>query len=129
MDPADTGLGIRRGGDLRAEDHRRKAGSGLHIHTRLMEGEHNAMVNADGSLSERALKAIAGYLALAPSLTAFGNTNPTSLLPARAPSGGPDEHLLGRPQPLRCWSACRWAGAPEPGAWSATPTRRRSPPR
>lgn len=55
-----------------------KAGSGLHIHTRLMEGVHNAMVNADGSLSERALKAIAGYLALAPSLTAFGNTNPTS---------------------------------------------------
>ena len=55
-----------------------KAGSGLHIHTRLMEGNRNAMVNADGSLSERALKAIAGYLALAPSLTAFGNTNPTS---------------------------------------------------
>lgn len=55
-----------------------KAGSGLHIHTRLMEGDRNAMVNADGSLSERALKAIAGYLALAPSLTAFGNTNPTS---------------------------------------------------
>ena len=55
-----------------------KAGSGLHIHTRLMNGPHNAMVNADGSLSENALKAIAGYLSLAPSLTAFGNTNPTS---------------------------------------------------
>ena len=36
------------------------------------------MTNADGSLSEAALKAIAGYLSLAPSLTAFGNTNPTS---------------------------------------------------
>lgn len=36
------------------------------------------MVNADGTLSENALKAIAGYLDLAPSLTAFGNTNPTS---------------------------------------------------
>lgn len=55
-----------------------KAGSGLHIHTRLMEGSRNAMVNDDGSLSEAALKAIAGYLSLAPSLTAFGNTNPTS---------------------------------------------------
>ncbi len=55
-----------------------KAGSGLHIHTRLMDNGHNAMVEADGSLSERALKAIAGYLSLAPSLTAFGNTNPTS---------------------------------------------------
>ncbi len=55
-----------------------KAGSGLHIHTRLMDGCRNAMVNDDGSLSENALKAIAGYLALAPSLTAFGNTNPTS---------------------------------------------------
>lgn len=56
-----------------------KAGSGLHIHTRLMTAEgRNAMIEADGSLSERALKAIAGYLSLAPSLTAFGNTNPTS---------------------------------------------------
>jgi glutamine synthetase len=32
----------------------------------------------DGRLSEPACKAIAGYLDLAPSLTAFGNTNPTS---------------------------------------------------
>ncbi len=55
-----------------------KAGSGLHIHTRLMQNGRNATVNADGSLSQNALKAIAGYLALAPSLTAFGNTNPTS---------------------------------------------------
>ena len=55
-----------------------KAGSGLHVHTRLMKDGRNAMVNADGTLSENALKAIAGYLDLAPSLTAFGNTNPTS---------------------------------------------------
>lgn len=54
-----------------------KAGSGMHIHTRLMKDNHNAMVN-NGSLSEIAKKAIAGYLDLAPSLTAFGNTNPTS---------------------------------------------------
>lgn len=55
-----------------------KAGSGLHIHTRLMKDGKNAMVKDGGELSDNALKAIAGYLCLAPSLTAFGNTNPTS---------------------------------------------------
>lgn len=54
-----------------------KAGSGLHIHTRLMKDGANAMVE-DGKLSDIAKKAIAGYLTLALSLTAFGNTNPTS---------------------------------------------------
>jgi glutamine synthetase len=54
-----------------------KAGSGMHIHTRLLENGSNAMVKS-GSLSDIAKKAIAGYLDLAPSLTAFGNTNPTS---------------------------------------------------
>ena len=55
-----------------------KAGSGLHIHTRLMKDGKNAMLNSSGKLSDAAKKAIAGYLYLAPSLTAFGNTNPTS---------------------------------------------------
>lgn len=55
-----------------------KAGSGLHIHTRLMKDGRNAMVDSEGKLSGNALKAIAGYMDLAPSLTAFGNTNPTS---------------------------------------------------
>ncbi len=54
-----------------------KAGSGMHIHTRLMKNGENAMVE-NGKLSDTARKAIAGYLDLAPSLTAFGNTNPTS---------------------------------------------------
>ena len=54
-----------------------KAGSGLHIHTRLMKDGKNAMLQ-EGKISEIARKAIAGYLKLAPSLTAFGNTNPTS---------------------------------------------------
>jgi glutamine synthetase len=54
-----------------------KAGSGLHIHTRLMKDGKNAFV-AHGELTDTARKAIAGYLKLAPSLTAFGNTNPTS---------------------------------------------------
>ncbi len=54
-----------------------KAGSGLHIHMRLMKDEKNVMVK-DGELSTEAKKVIAGFLELAPSLTAFGNTNPSS---------------------------------------------------
>lgn len=54
-----------------------KAGSGLHIHTRLMKDGVNMMVDKNG-LSDYAKKAIAGYLDLASSLTAFGNINPTS---------------------------------------------------
>jgi glutamine synthetase len=55
------------------------AGSGLHIHTKLVKGHESAMVE-DGALSDSARKAIAGYLQLAPSLTAFGNTIPVSYL-------------------------------------------------
>jgi glutamine synthetase len=54
-----------------------KAGSGLHVHTRLKKNGESVMIDR-GKLSASALKAIAGYLYLAPSLTAFGNTNPTS---------------------------------------------------
>ncbi len=54
-----------------------KAGSGMHIHTRLVKDGENQMTE-NGKLSDAAKKAIAGYLDLAPSLTAFGNTNPTS---------------------------------------------------
>ena len=54
-----------------------KAGSGLHIHTRIVKDGKNMYV-ADGKLTETAKKAMAGILYAAPSLTAFGNTNPTS---------------------------------------------------
>ena len=55
------------------------AGSGLHIHTKLVKDGKNMMI--EGSrLSDIARKAIAGYLRLAPSLTAFGNTVPISYL-------------------------------------------------
>ncbi|MDA3838586.1 MAG: glutamine synthetase family protein [Candidatus Delongbacteria bacterium] len=58
-----------------------QAGSGLHIHMRLMKDGKNAMKNAgDKGLTEVAKKLIAGLLNLAPSLTAFGNTVPTSYL-------------------------------------------------
>ena len=55
------------------------AGSGMHIHTRVIEDGKSVMVE-DGKLSNTAKKAIGGYLKLASSLTAFGNTVPTSYL-------------------------------------------------
>jgi glutamine synthetase len=54
-----------------------KAGSGLHIHMRMMKDGHNCMLK-DGVLSPEARKAIAGMMVLAPSITAFGNKNPMS---------------------------------------------------
>lgn len=54
-----------------------KAGSGMHVHMRIMKAGKNQML-ANGVLSETARKAIAGMMKLASSITAFGNTNPTS---------------------------------------------------
>lgn len=55
------------------------AGSGLHIHTRLVKNDRNLFVGKNG-LSDIAKKVISGFLNLAPSLTAFGNTVPISYL-------------------------------------------------
>lgn len=56
-----------------------KAGSGLHIHMRMMRPDgSSAMLDAGRRLSPEALRGIAGIMDLAPALTAFGNTNPTS---------------------------------------------------
>lgn len=54
-----------------------KAGSGLHVHMRIMKDGRNMMLEG-GELSATARRAIAGMMELAPSITAFGNTNPTS---------------------------------------------------
>ena len=54
-----------------------KAGSGLHIHMRMMKNGQNQMLT-DGRISDTAKRAIAGMMKLAPSITAFGNMNPTS---------------------------------------------------
>lgn len=54
-----------------------KAGSGMHIHTKIVKYGVNQYVQ-NGALSDTAHKAIAGMLTMASSLTAFGNTNPTS---------------------------------------------------
>ncbi len=55
------------------------AGSGMHVHTRLVKDGKSVMVDKNG-LSDTAKKLIAGFLLLSPSLTAFGNTVPTSFL-------------------------------------------------
>lgn len=56
-----------------------KAGSGLHIHMRIMKDGANMMVDrTTGKLSDIARRAIAGMMELAPSITAFGNVNPCS---------------------------------------------------
>ncbi|MDE5941710.1 MAG: glutamine synthetase family protein [Muribaculaceae bacterium] len=55
-----------------------KAGSGLHVHMRLTRNGKNLMLDSDKKLSTEARKLIAGLMEMAPSLTAFGNTNPTS---------------------------------------------------
>ncbi len=54
-----------------------KAGSGLHIHMRIMKDGKNLMTR-DGQLSTEARTIIAGMIDLAPAITAFGNKNPTS---------------------------------------------------
>ena len=54
-----------------------KAGSGLHIHMRIMKDGKNMMLS-NGALSDDARRMIAGMMELAPSITAFGNKNPTS---------------------------------------------------
>lgn len=54
-----------------------KAGSGLHVHMRILKNGQNCMLDG-GVLSATARRAIAGMMELAPSITAFGNTNPTS---------------------------------------------------
>ncbi|MFC1553608.1 glutamine synthetase family protein [candidate division KSB1 bacterium] len=55
------------------------AGSGLHIHSRLVKEGENVMIK-NNELTDDAKRLISGYLELAPSLTAFGNTIPTSYL-------------------------------------------------
>jgi glutamine synthetase len=54
-----------------------KAGSGMHVHTQIVKKGVNQMVTK-GKLNSIAKTAIAGYMTCASSLTAFGNTNPTS---------------------------------------------------
>ncbi|MGD9777459.1 MAG: glutamine synthetase family protein [Methanosarcina sp.] len=57
-----------------------KAGSGLHIHMKLLKDGKTATVENGGKLTDAAKKAIVGCLDIAGSITAFGNTIPTSYL-------------------------------------------------
>lgn len=55
-----------------------KAGSGMHIHMKLVDEEGHSVMKQDGRLSDTARRAIAGLMDLAPAITAFGNRIPTS---------------------------------------------------
>ncbi len=106
-----------------------KAGSGLHIHMRLMKNGVNQMLK-NGVISDTAKRAIAGMMELAPSITAFGNRNPTSYLrlvphqeaPTNVCWGDRNRSVLVR-VPLG-WSAktdmCRAANPGEPASASDT---------
>ena len=55
-----------------------KAGSGLHVHMRIVKDGVNYTLDSSGKLSDKALTMIAGLMKTARSITAFGNANPTS---------------------------------------------------
>jgi glutamine synthetase len=55
------------------------AGSGLHVHSRLVHDGANAIMGKEG-INDTGRRLIAGYLSAAKALTAFGNTVPTSYL-------------------------------------------------
>jgi glutamine synthetase len=56
------------------------AGSGLHVHMDLVKDGRSQLLDDKGELTDLSLKANFGMLHLAPALTAFGNTVPTSYL-------------------------------------------------
>ncbi len=88
-----------------------KAGSGMHIHMRLMRGEKNVTLGPDGKLSKEARRAIAGLMTMAPSITAFGNKNPTSYFRLVPHQEAPTNV---------CWGDCnRSALVRVPLGWSA----------
>ncbi len=66
-----------------------KAGSGFHIHMRLMKDGVNVTQTAERTLSDEAKRAIAGLMKMAPAITAFGNCNPTSYLRLVPHQGAP----------------------------------------
>lgn len=57
-----------------------KAGSGLHIHFKVVKDGKNMMTDENGALSDIAKKAIVGILENADAITAMGNKVPTSYL-------------------------------------------------
>ncbi len=56
------------------------AGNGLHIHSLLTDNYGNNVMVENKQITDTGKKLIAGYLSMAPSLTAFGNTIPVSYL-------------------------------------------------
>lgn len=109
------------------------AGSGLHVHVDLSKEGRSVLLNEDGSLSATALRANAGMLHLAPALTAFGNTVPTSYLRLMPHQEAPTNICWGMVNrsalvrvPLGWAGAARMAAAanpldPEAAHWESEP--------
>jgi len=57
-----------------------QAGTGLHVHLAAIKDGRNLFLTDTGELTETAERIIGGLIKLAPSITAFGNTNPASYL-------------------------------------------------
>ena len=102
-----------------------KAGSGLHVHMRLMKNGRNCMT-AGGKLSAEARRAIAGMMEAGPVDHRFRQQDSGVIFPPCAASGSAHECVLGRLQPFRARARAAWldirqghvcAGQP-PGAGS-----------
>jgi glutamine synthetase len=79
-----------------------KAGSGLHIHMRMMKDGKNCMLD-NGVLSDKAKTAIAGMMELAQSITAFGKQEPDVVLPPCTTPRGTDKRMLGATATALFW--------------------------
>ena len=97
------------------------AGSGLHVHSRLVRDGANALMGEDG-INDTGRRLIAGYLSAAKALTALGNTVPTSYLRFADGDESPESISWGetdRTGLVRVPLA--WGGRVLP-TWSPTPT-------
>ena len=79
-----------------------KAGSGLHVHMRIMKDGKNQML-ADGALSETARKSDCRNDATGSFDYCVRKYESNLLLPFGSSSGSSDKRLLGRPEPFRYW--------------------------
>ena len=109
-----------------------QAGSGMHTHMSLFEGDNNAFYDASAEyhLSKVARYFIAGLLRHAAEITAVTNQWVNSY--KRLVGGGeaPELHLLGPQQPLGAWCGCRCTSRTRvlrPGWSCARSTPRQTP--
>ena len=74
----------------------------------MLEKDGENMMVENGKLSDTARKMMAGILDLSKSLTAFGNTIPTSYLRLVPHQEGSYKYLLGRPEQISINQGAAW---------------------